>query len=50
MTTAQESIELTRVGAGTVMGKFMRQYWIPAAQSSEIASSQPPVRLAFSGS
>ena len=49
MTTAQESMELTRVGAGTVMGKFMRQYWIPAAQSAEIASGQPPVRLMLLG-
>ena len=49
MTTAQESMELTRVGAGTVMGKFMRQYWIPAAQSPAIASGQPPVRLMLLG-
>ena len=49
MTTAQESIELTRVGAGTVMGNFMRQYWIPAAMSSELQSGQPPVRLMLLG-
>ena len=30
MTTATESVELTRVGPGTVMGELMRQYWIPA--------------------
>ena len=30
MTTANDSIDLTRVGPGTVMGQFMREYWIPA--------------------
>ena len=36
MTTATEGAELTRVGGGTVMGELMRQYWIPAAMSSEL--------------
>ena len=36
MTTATEGAELTRVGPGTVMGELMRQYWIPAAMSSEL--------------
>ena len=36
MTTAAESMELTRVGPGTAMGDLMRCYWIPAAQSSEL--------------
>ena len=49
MTTAQESLELTRVGPGTTMGAFMRQYWIPAAQSSKLQSGQPPVRLMLLG-
>ena len=49
MTTAQESLELTRVGPGTTMGDFMRQYWIPAAMSSELQSGQPPVRLMLLG-
>ena len=31
MTTANEGMELTRVGPGTAMGELMRQYWIPAA-------------------
>ena len=32
----QDSQDLTRVGPGTVMGNFMRQYWIPAARSGEL--------------
>ena len=38
MTTAAESVELTRVGPGTVMGQLMREYWIPALMSSESRS------------
>jgi phthalate 4,5-dioxygenase oxygenase subunit len=34
MTTASDSVELTRVGPGTVMGQLMREYWIPALMSS----------------
>jgi phthalate 4,5-dioxygenase len=37
MTTAIEGTELTRVGPETVMGQLMRQYWIPAVLSSELA-------------
>jgi len=49
MTTAQESVELTRVGPGTVMGDLMRCYWIPAALSSEVERDGPPVRLKLLG-
>ncbi len=37
--------EITRVGPGTLMGEFMRQYWIPVAKSSEVVSDGDPVRL-----
>ena len=49
MTTATEGMELTRVGPGTVMGELMRQYWIPAAMSSELKSDGAPVRLMLLG-
>jgi phthalate 4,5-dioxygenase len=49
MTTAMEGAELTRVGPGTVMGELMRQYWIPAAMSSELKADGPPVRLLLLG-
>jgi len=49
MTTASESVELTRVGPGTVMGELMREYWIPALLSSEVARGGAPVRLMLLG-
>lgn len=36
MLTREENEILTRVGPGTVMGEFMRQYWMPALLSSEL--------------
>ena len=45
----QDSVDLTRVGPGTVMGEFMRQYWMPAALSSEVQSDGDPVRLMIMG-
>ncbi|MGB6534613.1 MAG: Rieske 2Fe-2S domain-containing protein [Xanthobacteraceae bacterium] len=49
MTTAMESIELTRVGPGSVMGELMREYWIPALLGSEVARNSAPVRLMLLG-
>jgi nitrite reductase/ring-hydroxylating ferredoxin subunit len=40
---------LTRVGPGTPMGALMRQYWIPALMSSELAPDGPPLRLKLLG-
>ncbi len=49
VTNATESQELTRVGPGTVMGELMRQYWIPAAKSSEVPVKGDPLRLMLLG-
>lgn len=49
MKSTQDSHDLTHVGAGTVMGDFMRQYWIPAAQSSELEADGTPMRLMLLG-
>ena len=49
MTTAIDSVELTRVGPGTVMGQLMREYWIPALMSSELGCDGPPLRLMLLG-
>jgi phenylpropionate dioxygenase-like ring-hydroxylating dioxygenase large terminal subunit len=49
MKTAQDSEDLTRVGPGTVMGEFMRQYWIPALKSDELVADGAPVRLMLLG-
>ena len=45
----RDSEALTRVGPGTPMGELFRQYWLPAAMSSEIVADGPPVRLALLG-
>ena len=49
MTARQDSEDLTRVGPGTVMGDFMRQYWIPAAMSDELRADGAPMRLVLLG-
>jgi phthalate 4,5-dioxygenase oxygenase subunit len=49
MTNAIESEQLTRIGPGTVMGDLMRQYWLPAAKSSEVTSGGDPRRLMLLG-
>jgi phenylpropionate dioxygenase-like ring-hydroxylating dioxygenase large terminal subunit len=49
MASAIESDELTRVGPGTVMGDLMRQYWIPAAKSSELVAGGEPIKLMLLG-
>jgi phthalate 4,5-dioxygenase len=49
MLTVEESQLLTRVGPETAMGGFMRQYWIPAAKSSELVADGAPVRLVLLG-
>jgi phthalate 4,5-dioxygenase len=47
--TPKDSEDLTRVAPGTVMGNFMRQYWIPAARSSELEKDGTPMRLLLLG-
>jgi phenylpropionate dioxygenase-like ring-hydroxylating dioxygenase large terminal subunit len=49
MTTKAETEILTRVGPGTPMGEVMRQYWIPAAKSSEVEADGQPLRLVLLG-
>jgi phenylpropionate dioxygenase-like ring-hydroxylating dioxygenase large terminal subunit len=49
MTTVQESEALTRVGAGTPMGRLMREYWLPACQSAELKADGSPLRLMLLG-
>jgi phthalate 4,5-dioxygenase len=45
----KDSQDLTRVGPGTVMGELMRQYWLPAAMSSEVEADGAPIRLMLLG-
>ncbi|HEX3952737.1 MAG TPA: Rieske 2Fe-2S domain-containing protein [Stellaceae bacterium] len=49
MTTEAENELLTHVGAGTPMGDLLRQYWVPAALSSELKTDGDPVRLMLLG-
>ena len=45
----KDSDDLVRVGPGTVMGGLMRQYWLPAAMSSELERDGAPLRLLLLG-
>ena len=45
----RDSEDLVRVGPGTVMGEFMRQYWVPAAMASELKADGDPLRLMLLG-
>ncbi|HEY2593939.1 MAG TPA: Rieske 2Fe-2S domain-containing protein [Chloroflexota bacterium] len=50
MLSVEENELLCRVGPGTVMGGFMRQYWIPALLASELPKGDSdPVRVLLLG-
>ena len=49
MITPAQNEMLTRVGRATPMGKFMRQFWIPACLSSELVADGPQMRLMLLG-
>jgi phthalate 4,5-dioxygenase len=40
---------ILRTGPGTPMGELMRQYWIPAALSSELNADEAPTRIMLLG-
>lgn len=44
-----DQADLTRVGPGTVMGEYMRQYWLPCMLSRELEADGTPVRLPLMG-
>jgi phenylpropionate dioxygenase-like ring-hydroxylating dioxygenase large terminal subunit len=50
MLSEKDNDYLCRVGPGTPMGDFMRQYWIPAVRSDELpAPDCPPLRVRLLG-
>jgi phthalate 4,5-dioxygenase len=50
MLTKEDNDLVTRVGPGTPMGNLMRQYWVPAMLSSELAGPDcDPVRVLLLG-
>jgi phthalate 4,5-dioxygenase oxygenase subunit len=44
-----DRVALRRVGPGTAMGGLMREYWMPAAKSSELVAGGAPVRILLLG-
>jgi phthalate 4,5-dioxygenase oxygenase subunit len=50
MLSKQENEFLCRIGPGTPMGNFFREYWLPAVRSDELpAPDCPPVRIRLLG-
>src|ERR687886_3117384 len=50
MLSKQDNELITRVGPGTLMGTFMRQYWLPAILSTELpAADSDPLRVRLLG-
>lgn len=50
MLTREQNAKLTQVGPGTPLGRFLRHYWIPAANLEEIAvPGGAPVRVGLLG-
>ena len=50
MLSREDNELVTRVGPGTPMGNFMREYWVPAMLSSELpAPDADPVRVLLLG-
>ena len=50
MLKVEENELITRVGPGTPMGNFMREYWVPALMSSEVPNpDSDPLRVLLLG-
>jgi phenylpropionate dioxygenase-like ring-hydroxylating dioxygenase large terminal subunit len=49
MLSAADNEAITRVGRGTLMGNFMRQFWVPACKSNELERDGDPMRLMLLG-
>jgi hypothetical protein len=50
MLSREDNELLCRIGPGTPMGDFMRQYWIPALTSSELSGPDcAPLRVRLLG-
>ncbi len=49
MLSKEDNELITRVGRGTPMGNFMREFWLPACRSDELEKGAPPMRLMLLG-
>ena len=50
MLTQEQNEQITRTGAGTLMGDYFRRYWIPALHAGELPEPDgAPVRVQLLG-
>ncbi|PTQ75293.1 Rieske 2Fe-2S domain-containing protein [Celeribacter persicus] len=49
MLSTKDNQDLSLIGPGTLMGNFMRQFWIPACASRELEPDAAPMRLMLMG-
>jgi phenylpropionate dioxygenase-like ring-hydroxylating dioxygenase large terminal subunit len=49
MKAAADTQELAYVGPGTLMGNFMREYWLPMGMSTELKADGNPMRIKLLG-
>jgi phthalate 4,5-dioxygenase oxygenase subunit len=49
MLTAEQNETLMRVGPGTKMGEYMRQFWIPVMRAQRLVADGAPVRTKLLG-
>ncbi|MCF7549338.1 Rieske 2Fe-2S domain-containing protein [Pseudonocardia sp. WMMC193] len=49
MLTAADNELITRVGAGTPMGEYMRRYWLPATRSEAVPAGGEPTQVRLLG-
>jgi hypothetical protein len=49
MLSAEDTELLCRVGAGTLRGDLMRQYWMPVAYAPELPPDGQPMRVCVLG-
>jgi nitrite reductase/ring-hydroxylating ferredoxin subunit len=49
MLTAQENELLARVGAGSEMGDYLREYWTPAVRAASLETDGAPARVRLYG-
>jgi phthalate 4,5-dioxygenase oxygenase subunit len=49
MLTREQNETLCRVGPGTPMGEYMRQFWIPAMRAQRLEADGAPVRVRLLG-
>src|SRR5919201_925682 len=49
MLSDEDNELLTRVGPGTPMGRFLREYWLPLLESADLQADGPPLRVKHLG-